>query len=260
MQIWHTACLVTGQEVINGTWLGETFKVKAKNRISLVSAVALAGGVLALGAPAAHAGLVGIGLSTSFGGPITTEAVNPGVASFTGSYGSFSLNILDGADTSATGLPYLLNTTIQDSTSTGGTLYVWISSVDLSQPTTLGSLAAVSSFTSNILPTGWTVSEYTYLDTTDKAWSGAAVPGNLVGSTTFTAIGTDVTPSATFSLNGLFSMTELYVITAPTHGSTLDTISAYVPEPSSLGILGLGLSAIGALGWIRRRRSQKSVK
>lgn len=234
--------------------------MKRKNRVSLAGAVALAGGVLALGAPAAHAGLVGIGLSTSLLGPITTEAVAPGVASFTGSYGSFSLNILDGADTSATGLPYLLNTTIQDSTSTGGTLYVWIASEGLTQPTTLGSLSAISSFTSNILPAGWTVSEYTYLSASNLVGQGALSPGNLVGSTTFTAIGTDVTPSATFSLSGPFAVTELYEIIAPGGGSTLDTISAYVPEPSSLGILGLGLSAIGALGWMRRRRSQKSAK
>lgn len=227
--------------------------MKAKNRISLVGAVSLAGGLLALGAPAAHAGLIGIGLSTSLNGSITTEAVNPGSAVFDGSYGNWSLNIITAADTTKAGLPYLLNSTIQDSTSIGGTLYVWIGTYGLTQPYTSGNLSVVSSFTSNDLPAGWTVNEATFLNTGNIPWSTVG----LDGQASFTKIGTDVSSPTLYALNGQFAMTELYEIIAPTKGSTLDTISAYVPEPSSLGILGVGLSAIGALGWMRRRRSKK---
>lgn len=231
--------------------------MKAKSRITLIGAVALAGGAVAWG-PLAHAEAIGIGLSTAPGtASISTVDVGTGSASFSGSFGTFSLNLITGIDTAASGFPTLLNSTTNNvSTSTAGTLYVWVSAIGLISPSSASTMAIGSSFTSNELPAGWTVSEATYYDPSDSAFGTT----DLVGSTTFSSIGVDTTGYTSVPYSGYFSMTELYTITSTGSGTTLDTISAYVPEPGSLGILGLGLSAIGALGWSRRRRNQKSVK
>jgi hypothetical protein len=58
----------------------------------------------------------------------------------------------------------------------------------------------------------------------------------------------------------LYSLTELYVITAPDGGVGQTDLSTQVinnvPEPSTWAMLGLGFAALGLVGMTKRRRKE----
>lgn len=220
----------------------------------LTAATLLATSALAL-TPAANAGLISIGLQQAGvnGGAITTEGTGNGIASITGvPYGSFALNSATAQDTATLGFPNLVfSNAINTSSGTAGTLNVWITAQNLTEPTGLQNV--LSSFTSNTLPAGWTVTEKTFYD----AGNGLFTTTTPLGSATFTAIGTNLqTNAVTFTTP--FSITEEYILTAIGAGTANDTIdtSVLVPEPASLALLG---SALTVLGLAIRRRRRKSA-
>jgi len=197
----------------------------------------------------AYADTISIGLQE--GGGISTVASGTTTASFSGSFGTFSLVNVSGTGTFSLNLPDFGSSTFQVSGS-GGTLDVWISDQGITSPT--GLTAFLSAFTANLLPIGWTVTEYTYVDNTNAQYGTATL---LNSSPTFTTTGSATGTNSAIT-SSLYSVTERFVITAnATPGTTNDTINltaTAVPEPGSLVLFGSGLMSLAGL--MRRKLLQ----
>lgn len=231
------------------------------NQKAVIAALTLAGGALVWG-PVAQASTISIGFQESGynSGNIYTAATSSSGSynnDFSSGYGTFNNISISAYDSTILPNPEVLNSnSLNISGSTSGTLYIYVTSSGLLEPNGYGNL--LSSFTTNTITSGWTVTESTYYDLGNGVFSLA----NLAGSATFTKSNSTGTGSTLIAdLTGPYSITEVYEIQALGKGSSNDTINtSFVPEPSGLGILGLGLSMIGALGWARRRKAQKKLK
>jgi hypothetical protein len=177
-----------------------------------------------------------------------------GAANFLGTYGNFSVNILTGLQGTA---PNIFDSSAQDQLSTSfssGTITVWATITGLTAP--IGaSTAFFSGFTTNFLPTGWTVQEKTFLD----AGNGIFTTTTPLGSHTFLGDPLDVQKASEVDLAsilaGPYSVTEEYIVTASGAGeanSTIDVASA-VPEPATWAMMLAGLFGIGFM--LRGRKS-----
>jgi hypothetical protein len=209
---------------------------------------------LALSAAFASAETISVGLQEVGvnGGMITTEQQSSTLIAGnfysldfgSVSYGTFILNAFNSTDSVS---PASLNSqSMNTSSSSPGTLIVYVTQQGVTTPLSSNWL---SSFTTNQITNGWTVNEATYYDPgnglyaeTDPLDSATLTSSNQVASSTDPA---NVT-------TGMFSLTEVFTITAIAGGGTAnDTIDLQaVPEPGTLALLGAGL--IG-LGFIRRR-------
>lgn len=225
---------------------------------AVIAALTLAGGAMVWGS-VAQASTISIGFQETGvnGGAITTAATSGSgtyVNDFTSGYGSFSNISISAYDSTILPSPEVLDSqSLNISSSTSGTLYIYVTSAGLLTPNGYGNL--LSSFTTNKISAGWTVTESTYYDLSNGTFSLA----NAAGTATFTKSNSVGVGSVLIAgLTGPYSITQVYKIQSIGSGSSNDTIdTSFVPEPSGLGMLGLGLSAIGLLGWLRRRRVQK---
>ena len=216
---------------------------------TLITAVAVALLALGLGASAEAASItIGLQQAGVNGGAITTVAGpvvgTTGVNSL--AYGTFTANNVDGTTNPVLPLPQLINSnSLNVSSTTAGTLQVYVTTSGLTTP--VGALSLQSSFTTNLLTAGWTVTEQTFLDTANDIFTGALLATNV-----FNAIGTNVQVNAINAGAGPYSITTKYTIVATGQGSANSTINvSSVPEPTSIVLLGMGL--LGVVGLARKK-------
>lgn len=179
------------------------------------------------------------------GGAIITEATgngNVGINNVT--YGTFTVNNVDGIG--APNLPGagLDSNSINISSNTAGTLTVYVTETGVNL--TSGLWDFLSSFTSNSLPSGWTATLLTYFDQNDVAYGTTTA----LGSQTFTAPGIG-SASKGVTVAGSFSETEVFEITSNGSGNDNLTIDMTAAEPTSAALLLVVMGAGGLLLWKR---------
>ena len=169
-------------------------------------------------------------------------------------WGVFNANQITATGRPVNPLPNILgSTSFNISTEGAGTLRVFVTS----QNNTDVSSNWISSFTSNSLPTGWSVREQTFIDTANGLFT--VTPGATVtqlGNTLFNAIGTSVAAALAPSGNN-YSVTHLYTIVATGAGAALSTITLATPLPGALPLFATGLLGLWAL---RRKRKATPAK
>lgn len=174
----------------------------------------------------------------------------PGGASFSGAVANgFSVSGFSGTGDFN---PYALQTQTLTTDYTGSTpasISLWVTLTDL--PLADFTSTIYSGLTQNAVNQNWDITETTYYDASGTKYGHGA--GTELASYTFTQNGSTV--SKNYYNYGLttptvpFSVTTEFTITANANGSANSTISMHaVPEPSNLGMMGLGLMVIGLMG------------
>src|SRR5262245_20765797 len=208
-------------------------------RIARITALLVA--TIALWSPPVLADSVFIGLAQGAAAP-TTVAFSAGAATITMPFGTFS-NVHVSAQGQSTLTPpdLLFSDTIDTSSATAGILHIFVTDLDLISP--LGAFSFFSSFTSNTLPNGWTLTTNTYFSPTNALYRGTPLATH-----TFSTIGVDEETAQAPTQPGLYSVTEEFVINATGAGDSNDTIDLSAttipvptPEPSSFALLLCGL-------------------
>ena len=217
----------------------KTFTVAAA---AFISATAMAG---------ASQATIYIGLANSdVMGGATQEVQSGGTfAAFGGAFGAFELTFTSGAN----GLsPVLLGSTshVQNSAAGGGVLDIYVTRTEIEGSP--NPLAFFSSFTSNVLTSGWTLTERTYVGGALQKFGGTEL-----SNYTFVPPGLGTFSHTEGAAPGdAYSVTHRYTVTAPTVGESLATISiAAVPEPGTWALMITGFGGAGAMLRTRRRHA-----
>ncbi len=214
------------------------------------SHLAIALGAVAFGAMgSAHATTISIGGSLD-GSAITTEASGPGPSQSAGfSIGSYKVNTASGVDTNPSQAE--LDSNAIDATTNGSSavLHVFVTEQGLAELS--AAQAFLSSFTSNSLTSGWTVTESTFYSD-----SNALFAGTLLSSTSFSLAGAS-SATAAASLTSPFSITEEFTVAANmTAGQANDTIDvSALPEASTWMMMVVGYAGLGYAGFRGRKAS-----
>jgi PEP-CTERM motif-containing protein len=153
----------------------------------------------------------------------------------------------------SSGSPDYLFSNAIGGTTTGGSLTIYVTETGLTQN---AEQQFLSSFTSNNLPAGATVTETTYLDTNNGTFTTTGGSVTQLASQTFTAFGAVQDITNLGAIPGTFSLTEVYTITEPTlanganFNATID-VSA-VPEASTWAMLIFGFLGVGFTAYRRK--------
>ena len=201
----------------------------------------------------ASAATVTIGLSED-GGPITAFSGGSNFNITGVSFGTFQVNNVTGTAFPSLPFPELLDSQAINvsSRATSGPheLTVYVAAQG---STALGPERLLSSFTSNTLTGGWKVDETTLFSNSNNAFVGTKIAEHL-----FNAIGSN--SLSTFALIGKnFSAIERYqIFTNGKVGGANSTINlvAATPVPAALPLF---VGGLGLLGWMARRRDQRTV-
>lgn len=220
----------------------------------LLLATTVAAGGLAI-APAAHALPVSIMLSESgYTSQTFSGSGSAGTYDFVNhtpfvSFGTFSVQA------SAAGSPLnpmgeLIGNSLGIASNATGTLNVSVTETGQTSPTG-SNIGFLSSFTSNLVDSGLTVTGTTYVDPTNVAFGTTTQLATHVFSSNGTFAQVDTVPL----LTGLYSETEVFTIVATQAGDINATIDLTpVPEPASFAVLGVGLLGLLPV-WHQRRRT-----
>jgi hypothetical protein len=203
-----------------------------------IASVALAAAFVASAAEAT----VFIGEST--GGPITQIGTGTNSASASGTFGIFTVTSASGTATTAP--DYLLSNATAVTSSGSGTLTLYVTETGVTQN---AAQLFLSTFSSNALASGFSVTEQTFLD----AAGGVFTTVTPLGSTTFTAGGFVSQIANPGAIPSGFSITEVYTLTAAGAGNFQANIDvSAVPEASTWAMLILGFLGVGFAGYRRK--------
>jgi hypothetical protein len=146
--------------------------------------------------------------------------------------------------------------TIDVQTSGAGTITIFVNETGYTSPTGLRNWA--STFTSNHLDTGLTVTEATCVIN----GTSVDVCSSPLHSANFSAVGTQGPFLDPFNTTSPYSMIEMYTVHATRAGTanlTIDLEAQSVPEPTSLALLGMAGSRAGA-GPPKRQHAQRRFR
>ena len=230
----------------------------------LVGALTLATGCF-LSAISAFATTISIGLAQAPPGigAVTTVASGTGStgAMWGGSYDGYLVNAVIAKDPNPIGLVSgTLNVTLPAAWGgASGPIYVYVTETGLTSSDS--SLNFLSRLSINNLPTGWSQTDTTYLDTTNAAFGTLTTlaSSSSVGTQNIATNGVAVTPGSPFSVTEMYAIYSNGLIGAS--GSTQYLSASLSPAPApSIGAGIPGVLALGAvlLGMTFLRRSRSS--
>jgi hypothetical protein len=162
--------------------------------------------------------------------------------------GNFTISSVNG--TAFPAPDYLSSNTIGGSTSTGGTLTIDVTVTGLTQSALQ---LFSSSFGSNVLNGGLTLTEQTFLDTANGIFTTTGPTVTQLGSQGFTGGGFQTQVANLGTVPAPFSITEVYTITGTSAGNFNANIDvSAVPEPSTWAMLMLGFLGVGFTAYRRK--------
>lgn len=181
--------------------------------------------------------------------------------SYTGVFGTFSVNKISGDGDLLPGDIYE-SQSINTSTTSSGTLNVFVTESGITSPT--GASRLLSGFTLNAESTRTkiaSVTESTYYNSNDSIFGkNTFIASHMFTPTTASQSYTNV--SLALALTGTYSITEEYTIVSDGSGQANGTItiqtennSTSLPEPGSLALLGTGVLGLGFVARRKRRRA-----
>jgi hypothetical protein len=224
------------------------------NRILPITAVSAIFASLLWASPAGAA-TISIGVSQTDSG-FATIGSGSGIATASGqSLGSFSNIDVVALGNPVLSLPTLLDSDTLNVAGSTGKLWIAVTSQGLTSPLSLSNFT--SSFTTNAISPGWTVTESTFVNPNDGLYAQVTP----LGSASFNSINTS-SKDVTANPGTDFSVTELYEISAVGAGVSNDTIDLsgrQAPIPPTLPLFVGGLGLLGFAGWFKRRKEETSA-
>jgi hypothetical protein len=215
---------------------------------------------------AADAEVVSLGWNlTGQGNPVTllSSVAIPGTTTYqappSAVLDGFVSNTLSGGDFS----PLSLGSTTFDA-AVGGTppLFLYVSETGVTNSKPGVPEKFTSGLTTNLLPPGWKVIEWVYVDPTDTNF-GVPLSGQIAKET-FTNIDSRVDHTVLSGLTGAYSVTEVYEIIPAAHGplgqalSTITVTGAPIPEGSTWALMLTGFAGL-AYAALRRKPKPRGI-